>query len=1446
MAKSNKITIDYLKQDLLYSLIDESGFAIWAYQINDEYIKGEPVEKLLKTLSNSTLIECNDKFLELHKSKNKTSLIGKTLKEVSLFNESNYNQYINNFLNNNYKTRNLILESVDDYGESYVLEVSAIAHFDKDDKFILLSGSSIDRTELFKTKKELLETNKILDEQNKILTQNIDKIEGYKSKYIQENEVYKLLFFDSLAPKFIINPINYKILEINNAALDLFEVTKSENLRLLDLIDSTNFLALKNYLQEHNGKDKTNFKGYTKSTKKNIFIQILSKRINYKEKDALLLNIIDLTEQLNSNKKEKELTTTIDVIRENLIETESKYKELIDESPYGIIIHQDNKIVYNNRIALQLLGADKDEVINENIFKFIHQDYHELEKERTRMVIESSEHTEQVREIFYRINGDAFYTDVITFPTDYNGNQAVQILFNDVTEQINYQKSLIDSEERYRIIFESSKDYLIIANLKGDILDANQSALEKFNYNKQQIKTFKIYDILVEDTFSFVEDPFTKILSDDKFDGKCFAKTSDKYEFIAEVYFAKVYLDSFERVFITIRDISIEETAKSKIRESRREANEIIENLAVPVSISNFEDGSLIYYSSKFKEIFGNKITNKDFTSFELYKDPDDAKQLRNLMSNKNKIQNFEVELIDKNRNIIVGLLTANKIVFRGKTCILSSLLDITERKKYESELKNRDRLLEELSDISKIGGWEYIIGDDKLIWTNQTYLIHNLPIGKNINLEESIGFFHPEDREMIHEYYISLINYGTDFDVEVRIRPIDKDYMWVKVIGSSIREINLSKRVSGTIQDINARKNSEMQIKEYSYSLSLAAKAADFGIWDWDINKNTMTWDSKMWEIFESPEIQIKDIHFWKKFTYLDDWLEIKQKMIRAFKKQNDFEIEFRIITDSKKIKYIQSFAYVEFDDQRAIRMIGVNWDVTKEKLAEIQLEESLKKFETLYNNSPVMLYSFDKNGIIFSVSNFWLKTMGFSRDEVIGRKTTDFLAPNSMEFANNFVLPKFFKTGNINYVFYELVKKNGQIIEVEFSAISERDEEGNIVSSMAVMIDVTDRNKAQKESENKTKRLIEFRKALDAAAFVVFTTNNGIIKYSNDNFNRINNKEYYEILNNKFIELVDYKESKFNENEFLKAISNSKIWHGEIKLKNNNSAWLQTTAIPIFDEYSKSEEILIISFEITRLIQAETKLIYLNKTLEDRVKERTAELVNLNKDKDNILSMVSHDLKNPLTGIILASDIIKHQSKIYNDEKLFNIAEKIESTSYKMIDIIKNLLELNAVESGKIQTHFAYFDLTKILEQSVNDAKINADKKNQQINLIINTTDYAVYIDKKLLIQVLDNLISNAIKFTHKEKNITIQLHDQNESYSISIKDEGIGIDEDDIPKLFQKFTKLKSKPTAGEDSTGLGLSIVKQLVEILNGTIKVESKVNHGTTFTIIFNRHQVNYI
>ncbi|NEQ63706.1 MAG: PAS domain S-box protein, partial [Moorea sp. SIO4A1] len=143
--------------------------------------------------------------------------------------------------------------------------------------------------------------------------------------------------------------------------------------------------------------------------------------------------------------------------------------------------------------------------------------------------------------------------------------------------------------------------------------------------------------------------------------------------------------------------------------------------------------------------------------------------------------------------------------------------------------------------------------------------------------------------------------------------------------------------------------------------------------------------------------------------------------------------------------------------------RMAGTHKDISDRKQAEEELRLSRERFRTLYENTPVMLHSIDSNGKLLSVSNYWQKKLGYDRKEVIGRQSTDFLTEESRQYAQQVVLPQYFQTGISLDVPYQVICKNGEIIDVLLSAIAEQDELGQVLRSLAVMVDVTARNRAQ-----------------------------------------------------------------------------------------------------------------------------------------------------------------------------------------------------------------------------------------------------------------------------------------------------------------------------------------------------------------------------------------------
>lgn len=256
-------------------------------------------------------------------------------------------------------------------------------------------------------------------------------------------------------------------------------------------------------------------------------------------------------------------------------------------------------------------------------------------------------------------------------------------------------------------------------------------------------------------------------------------------------------------------------------------------------------------------------------------------------------------------------------------------------------------------------------------------------------------------------------------------------------------------------------------------------------------------------------------------------------------------------------------------------------------------------------------------------------------------------------------------------------------------------------------------------------------------------------------------------------------------------------------------------------------------------------------SKNLEKKVEERTIELVKaneeisksykqvleLNNEKNEFLGIAAHDLKNPLTVIKGYTDILIADKELPGEIRQ-GFLDEIMGASNRMFDIVTNLLDVNAIEQGKIKIKKEFIPVSTIIEEIFNQNSENAAKKEIRIHKETVDDSILVYVDRNLTLQIVDNLISNAIKFTSIGKNIYIncKINNDEKFVSIAIRDEGPGFSEEDKKKVFGKFARLSAKPTAGENSTGLGLSIVKKLVELQKAYILLESEQGEGATFIL----------
>jgi signal transduction histidine kinase/ligand-binding sensor domain-containing protein len=236
----------------------------------------------------------------------------------------------------------------------------------------------------------------------------------------------------------------------------------------------------------------------------------------------------------------------------------------------------------------------------------------------------------------------------------------------------------------------------------------------------------------------------------------------------------------------------------------------------------------------------------------------------------------------------------------------------------------------------------------------------------------------------------------------------------------------------------------------------------------------------------------------------------------------------------------------------------------------------------------------------------------------------------------------------------------------------------------------------------------------------------------------------------------------------------------------------------------------------------------------------ELNAQLQVLNIEKNELLGIVSHDLKNPIGGVRGLAELIRQG--FMEQDQIVGVAEQIVQTSDRMFDLVRNLLDINQLESGGMQFQRIVFDVSTPLTFTVEQFRVVAEQKQLKIHNETEAAPYIVIADEQAVSQVLENLLSNAVKYSPKGKNIFVRLRNVEQKphgkmVRIEVQDEGPGLSASDMEKLFGKFMRLSARPTAGEHSTGLGLSIVKGLVEGMNGKVWCESELGRGATFIVI---------
>jgi PAS domain S-box-containing protein len=554
-------------------------------------------------------------------------------------------------------------------------------------------------------------------------------------------------------------------------------------------------------------------------------------------------------------------------------------------------------------------------------------------------------------------------------------------------------------------------------------------------------------------------------------------------------------------------------------------------------------------------------------------------------------------------------------------------------------------------------------------------------------------------------------------------------------------------------------------------------------------------------------------------------------------------YGVEYRILHADGSVRWVLERGQAVKDAAGDVWLDGAIFDITEQKGAE---DERLK-LAAIVESTDDAIMSASLDGIFTSWNNGAARMFGYDAEDVLGQSVTILTPPDREGEAARLIARVLEGERVVNYETQRL-HKDGTAIDVSFTYSAILDASGRAVGVSAIAQDISERRRAEaavRESETKFRAFVETTKewvwALDAG---------GRLSYANPAVEQILGYAPKEILGRLGVDLVHEDDRDRVTWVTADAGAQREGWHGLIlrwRHKDGSYRHLESTATAIFDPDGVPSGFRGTNRDVTGRILAEAERESLLEAAEKaRVAAEAAQrdlaaqnerLRELDKLKDEFIALVSHELRTPLTSIRGYTELLLDETagELSDDQRQF--LEVVERNSHRLLHLVGDLLFLAQIEAGKLVLEIGALDMGSIASESVEAARPAAEEK--RITLTLATGPVPLLAaDRARMGQLLDNLVSNAVKFTPEGGRVDVRLRTLKGCAVVEVRDSGIGIPQAEKRFLFQRFFRTSTATEHAIQGTGLGLAISKAIVEAHGGEIAVESVEGEGTTFRVTF--------
>ena len=562
--------------------------------------------------------------------------------------------------------------------------------------------------------------------------------------------------------------------------------------------------------------------------------------------------------------------------------------------------------------------------------------------------------------------------------------------------------------------------------------------------------------------------------------------------------------------------------------------------------------------------------------------------------------------------------------------------------------------------------------------------------------------------------------------------------------------------------------------------------------------------------------------------------WLEYKNGNLRTSQRY-----ELKIITKQGKEKWIDvNIGSIMLYGKRIILGIGVNISIRKKMQEDLTASE--EQLRTLINAMPDIVCFKDKDGRWLETNNFTIDLFELDKDNYKGKRESEFI------IKDNFYREPFeacaqsdiqaMKEGKIVHCEEYVPRRDGTTKVFDIIKVPLYYEDGSSRGITVLGRDITERKGVEWRLRQSEER---YRKLVELSPYGIFVGNKGEIIFANEagaklvgaqSFKDIINKNVYDFVSfdKHDLEMVSSmmqnsegdEEIKFVEGKFTRKIDSEvidvEISATEFSLKNNDDVLIIVRDI---SERKRTEELKKVVEENSRLLN---------------------EAMAYDKLKTEFFANISHELRTPLNVVLstmqLLELIVKEDSIHENKNKIERYVGITKQNCNRLVRLVNNLIDITKIDAGFFQLNCQNEDIVRVVEDITLSVAEYIENKGVSLQFDTDVEEKVIACDSQIIERIMLNLLSNAVKFTEVMGNIWVNIHDRGETITISVKDTGIGVYEEKQKLIFERFVQVDKSLSRNCEGSGIGLSLVKSLVEMHGGKIGLISESGKGSEFIV----------